>query len=628
MGRALRFLSSLLILLSVPALARAQATTMKYISAANCVTTTCTAQSPSSCVTSPPDGQVYICNVSTGVYESQQAWTYPGSMTQPPAPVTTLLGTLAGTCRSDTTYRTYISYTNISGETILSAASNDFTPSSGNTNRLTVTRGAIPGNANRWRAWFSRSLTDNPPHSIIRACGTAGSIEDKLTTDLTAVCPCSLSADAQEPLANTTRTLTALRATTSPSTFTTSRPEIAIKEVCPLGCDHTTASAAIAAITDASSTKRYLVHLRPPYYNLLDTISMKSYVHLKGDGIDSAVIGSVNFPTGVVDAALSDLTVSQGINTTAAVGGPVYLNRVGCGGLLSGQINTPSSACWSDLYGQWVVYSTDLYFTGNQDNNVLFFGPRSRWIGTGNKYRTDVSTVSHTGCWAYNNGSDDGVEIVDVGATCELNYSGDPGDSIQGAFRWVPTGSTSTIGNFIDLSGAVIKITNTNPSGTPQSLRCLFMDTTGPNSKASRMVLTGTRCIITTANSSQELRGMEINADSDWANWTIAWDGGSIDLVGGAAKYEVDNADTTLIPTLTGVRHSGSYTGAGKVAAGDVRLGAFSTRLQGPSGDCCPSTCTTGQTFDDTNGATKEWCVCTATDTWRCVTLNNAAPVD
>jgi hypothetical protein len=626
-------LSALLLLLSLllfsaPALAQPLTggfTTRMSAAQGNCVTSQCNAQSPTWCVTSPPDGQVYICNVASGFYEQQTSWHFPGTMAQPAAPVASLLGTLAGTCRQDTTYRIYVSYTNVSGETQLSLASNDFKPASGNTNRINVTRGAIPTNANRWRAWFSRDL-GGENHSVIRGCGAGASIEEKLPSDLTAACPCSLAADAQEPTSNTTRTVYSQRSIASPSALSMSRPEVAVKEVCPLGCDFTTTAAAMAAITDASATKRYQVKLRAPYYNSLDAVTMKSYVHLAGDGANTTVINAVTLPAGLVDATISDVGVINGFSTSGVGGGPVYLDRVNCGALATGQ--GQPSACWNDQpFGQWTVYATDVYFALNNDNNVIFPGPRSRWIGTGNRYRTDVNAISHTGCWAYNNGSDDGVEIIDVGSTCELNYLGDPGDSIQGAFRWVPTGSTSTVGNFIDLSGTVIKITNPNASGTPASLRCLYMDSTGPNTKPSRMVLTGTRCQITTANASQELRGMEINADADWANWTIAWDGGSIDLIGGAAHYDVDNADTTLVPTLTGVRHSGSYTGAGTVAAGDARLGAFSSSLQGPSGNCCPATCTIGQTFDDTT-ATTEWCVCTATNTWKCVTLPNAGPVD
>lgn len=491
--------------------------------------------------------------------------TYDAAVATPPTPTAALAGTTLGTCRADTEYKLYTSYVNLSGETILSSGVT-FQPSSGNTNRITVTRGAIGSNVDTWRVWFSRS-GGGETHNVFRGCGASGAAVSVAAATTTQVCPCGVTQDPTEPSSNTTRALTMLSSSGSATLASISRPELAVKEVCAIGCEYTTASAALAAISDNTFSKRYLIHLRAPYYNVNDGPTMKSYVTLKGDGPDTTVLGNVTMPAGVVDVTLADLAVNNGITTSGAGGGPVYLDRVYCGGLVTGQTGAGSPACWLDLNGQWVTYASGVHFTANLDTNLVNVGSRSRWIGTGNHYRADVASgTTHVACWVFSS-SDDGAEIIDVGSTCEINYSGTAQtDSQQASLRFNAAGSTSAAGNVIDLSGSVIKINNTVTSGSTGALRCVYLQEAGVNSKTSSLTLTGFRCSITTADSSQEIHAIEIDSDTGWSNWTMNWDDGSISMTGaGGATYDVDNADTTLVPKLNGVRHSATYTGAGTV---------------------------------------------------------------
>ncbi|HRQ37792.1 MAG TPA: pectinesterase family protein [Chloroflexota bacterium] len=58
------------------------------------------------------------------------------------------------------------------------------------------------------------------------------------------------------------------------------------------GGDYTSVAAALASITDSSSTNRYLVQVMPGVYTETDLVVVKAYVHVRGSGPNATVITS------------------------------------------------------------------------------------------------------------------------------------------------------------------------------------------------------------------------------------------------------------------------------------------------------------------------------------------------
>lgn len=141
---------------------------------------------------------------------------FGGAMSQPAVPIASAGETTGGSCTSTTTYRFYVSYKNATGETTLSPPSIELTPSSGSTNKTTVTILAtnVPTQMNTWTAWFSSSA-DN--HVARYACGTSGARVDTAAATLSADCLCSTSSDVQEPLSNSTADVYVFRIAEGPS---------------------------------------------------------------------------------------------------------------------------------------------------------------------------------------------------------------------------------------------------------------------------------------------------------------------------------------------------------------------------------------------------------------------------
>jgi hypothetical protein len=98
------------------------------------------------------------------------------------------------------------------------------------------------------------------------------------------------------------------------------------------GGDYTSVTAALASITDNSSTNRYLVQVMPGVYTESDLVEVKEYVHLRGSGPNVTVItssrtgGTPGNGSATVDlldnGRLSDLTVRN--TGTGAYGIALY----------------------------------------------------------------------------------------------------------------------------------------------------------------------------------------------------------------------------------------------------------------------------------------------------------------
>lgn len=62
--------------------------------------------------------------------------------------------------------------------------------------------------------------------------------------------------------------------------------------VATAGGDYTSVAAALASITDSSSTNRYLVQVMPGVYTETNLVEVKAYVHLRGSGPNATVVTS------------------------------------------------------------------------------------------------------------------------------------------------------------------------------------------------------------------------------------------------------------------------------------------------------------------------------------------------
>lgn len=151
---------------------------------------------------------------------------FRGTVATPDTPLASAGATTGGLASSALTYRVYVTYENASGETDLSHTSIEFTPASGSTNLITVTRGAIGANVNTWSAWFTSSADD---HRTIRGCGTGGVVVDTAASSATASCICGTTLYPIAPTANSTHDIYPLRVYTGPSTVGASIGSVSLR---------------------------------------------------------------------------------------------------------------------------------------------------------------------------------------------------------------------------------------------------------------------------------------------------------------------------------------------------------------------------------------------------------------
>lgn len=105
--------------------------------------------------------------------------------------------------------------------------------------------------------------------------------------------------------------------------------------VAPSGCNYTTVQLALAAITDASASKKYLISVMPGTYSG-STVVMKPYVDVIGAGIDSTIMQSNFFAAS--NSAVKNLTITLSGNraweaaydafSPAAAANPTYIENV------------------------------------------------------------------------------------------------------------------------------------------------------------------------------------------------------------------------------------------------------------------------------------------------------------
>jgi len=646
---------------------------------ANCAAATCNAQSPTWCVDSPYSRIGYVCDTVSGTYRAVastrlgpadsllSAWpgaAWAGGTTSfediavdltlaDPAVAPTLGSTftLAGACRADTTYRFTVVWFNASGNSAASPTL-QWQPSSGNTNRATVNQVAPPAGfgVTAWTVMEQRSsegygtfryyasgVTPIAPiatTSVIATCQGTSTFTNTNTTGLSKVMeffdsqirgPARLGADPDDPrLTNSARRLTFAGTfptwstdggvTTLPFNIVSGK----VKRVCPV-CEYTTGSAAMAAITDASATNRYVVLFEPGDYQ--EQINMKPWTSLVGRGPASRVLSIIR-PTGCGEVAVMNLQVA-GTPSLSGAGTPGA-----CRMFLIGNI---FGDIWNPIGGAPANTTID-----------TVTGPATETWDVGNIHVTawDAILLGSEGAVTYNmSGSQmyldpTGININRLAALrvrdgCTLRANGiyvyatipEATDNVQpvSIIHTETQGSAPSTGTNISVTNSLFVINGADTGRTAITACVLDDDSAHVSAPSHSLDLTGTTCIISSASASGTVAGMALTADeadTDKDNWRWSWASGRLALSGGANRYTLSSADNGAMTFELGpgLSHAGLYN---LTAAGQLTYARSYLR----SVDLAVGTCSLNEEAIDTGGATREWCYCRAANTWDCLDL-------
>lgn len=142
---------------------------------------------------------VDVNNCTGARYTVQKDFTLSNPGT---APTNAAGPTTGGACTSAETYTTYLAWCNESGCTAVSPASSNFQPSSGSTNFIAVSRlaGAPPAGATSWAVYFSKA---SDPTTIRNCNSTIAAVATAAATATTENCGC-LANGGQQQAANST----------------------------------------------------------------------------------------------------------------------------------------------------------------------------------------------------------------------------------------------------------------------------------------------------------------------------------------------------------------------------------------------------------------------------------------
>lgn len=564
-----------------------------------------------------------------------------------------------GSCSNSVTYRLYATWANQSGETLVSPASSDFTPASSSKQIVVSQPSGIPPLVNSWRVFYSKSTES---HSTLRQCQSTATYLASGTATMN--CTCS-SIGPSPPVSNNSGTedlfvvrdgeLRSILAGASPQyLFTPSRLSMTstvprwsiddgvtssaimvtgpnMKYVCKAGCEYSTVTTALAAISDNSSTKRWTVLIYPGDYD--ETPAAKSYVSLIGidrattriRGAGAAAAG-ITIPIDGTEIGISNLTIGgNGVKTADnnTVRTNIYVWNC-IVGITDGTENTPNPGPSVDNF--ILYHKVNVYSIGNICRSLfdsVIVANDASYYGSGNQYFNDnLSVDNQQRLWSV---AGPGALIYEESPIAIITNTTN-NQAMEGFTRSsaIASGTTSR-GESVVIRGGTLRMSSTNASRTARTT-CFNLPNSQPtNAVASSYDFSGTDCEISVAGSSVAVKALEVAADADHANVSVLWNSGRSVLSGGASQTDIDNAETVggFSLTIAGVLHGGTYTGAGTVTAGDARIGAFTTRLLTRVGDLVAATCTNNEIALDTGGANNEICICTG-GAWSCATVTTA----
>lgn len=591
----------------------------------------------------------------------------------PAAPGAASLSGTAGNCITSNTYRFFVVFGNQSGWTSVGAQSPDYTP--GTTNRMATVPipAGVPSTATSWRVLFRRS---GDSFATLRTCNNVSGPWISTGTS-TFDCACTASANtwtntnttgtrtiqdirdgeiriagmstassgASQGLPLLTEGVQRFRMSAAPSWSSDSGTNygpllgggpttIVVSKTG--GAAYTTVQAAVNAITDATSTKRYSVLIMPGDYD--EVVTAKSYVSFVGMEKGSTRIrggtlgeGAFKIPDGVSEVVISNLTLGDtGVVVRTSTTKQVVTVTNCIIGIVDSSWNASIGGSQDCFYIEGGANGADVYSFGNLCRSIfdaVSIGQNARFFGFGNHYELDnQSNNNEIRVWRT---SGVGAQLYETGSKVLITNAGtNSGKVIWGAGvvgGFTSTGATQ--GYALVVRNTDISIVSTNSARTADT-SCFYLDDPHTDSIASFTDFSGSTCEISLhASATSVVNGLNVIATADHSNWTSVWNGGRIKVTAaGGTVADIKQSETVGGYTLSiaNIIHNGTYSGAGTITAADTRIGAFSTRLIGRVGDLVAATCTPGEIALDTGGANKEICICDTGPAWACATVDTA----
>jgi hypothetical protein len=523
------------------------------------------------------------------------------------APTASQGATSGGECSSALTYRTYVLAFNQAGTTAISAASNDFVPST-TTSKITVTRGSLPsGTVTNWQAYWSSSADG---HATKKTCGAQDPPTSSiLKSSTTFTCLCGSNVTDTAPTVNTTGIEHGFA--TTATTFGV--PSDTTLTVCGVGCEYTTIQDAIDSITDSVvGPRHYTIRITGEIPAAAVQVN-KPYLAIIGDV--PTKITTLTVSSNMDDLYFENLS-SAGNNSVVATA--TYAKRV------THRFNRWRQTAVSDETFWWQAAGANLRVVNSELSCRLAcvaLGNDAIYYGSGNTYNITGVTA--------------GARFIDVPNDSGGNYAGgaqvmevaprvlisDNTNTTIEAMRINEVNGTATQPSVWNIYDPQIVIVSTNASRTSR-MACFNFATAATSSFTNSFNLWNANCSITSASASGELDGVLIANDADLATWSVNWSGGRIQLSGGATRFDVNNAAAVagFSVTLSGVATGGSYTGAGVANITGSAIHTGGRLYQFPLATA-PATCAIGDRYADTSGAD---CFCKAANTWEITNATGA----
>ncbi len=551
----------------------------------------------------------------------------------------------SGTCTNANTYHMQVAWTDHTGSTGIGPASGDIVPSP-SSRKITVSLNeSIPSGATAWTVFWSKSSDGFATKRMCASGSVTNAANYQAVTSTTFDCTCSVAGAAYSgsTLAQVTAGSFSNGVISIPSLGTdpmqfwtpgtvvynqhTAPPLPAVElHVCNSGCQYSTITAAMAAITDAAASKRYAVVVHPGEYIEAEP-TIKSYVNLIGtDRAGVRILNGLLTATNGTEMGVFNLTTGMGQlgnvgsisgDTGSTVAGTLYIANCNIG-VTDGSNSVGGDTTKALSAGKLLT----IYSTGNLYRSKDTWGV-SGYQDTTIYSRGDVIEFTQTGTGGYSALPRDegGASVYMTGARIEMTMTAASGNAeILGCHS--PDGAGTRSSTFRILA-SYLHLTSTNASfnGT---LACLAMKSTdgaadcaGASNLGADYYLSGVVCDVSAADSASTIDGVLFGSSTNHANgggWKAVWSGGRISLSGGATRRDVDNQETgtgTSV-TLAYVDRSLGFNGSGNsYAVGSLPASA------------CSSKCAVGQSCTNTTPAL---CLCTSSNTWTKVSGGGSCP--
>lgn len=336
-------------------------------------------------------------------------------------------------------------------------------------------------------------------------------------------------------------------------------------EVCKSGCGFSTVTAALASITDASTTKRYTIDLHPGDYD--ENITAVSYVTIRGRAaastrIRGASATTVTLPAGTTEVALQNLTIG-GVTAIGSSGADTSRTIVRISNCLLGIIDGTESASGkttSCLLDTGKTHDYDFLDTSCRSiKDGYRIGQDSSIFGTGTKMDLDSKGLNNAlRGWSW---SDTGAQITESGAKFTGFKDTTTSPTIAGV-EYNTTTNNGTRPTRISFVGSSF-ILNSGVSTASGSLSCLSMATVLGAQQANSVVnWISNDCDMTDSFNNWSLTGTKaIGVDADWANVSLRIVGGRFRRSGGGGtNTDIQRASTLTNMSIVGVDYAAGVT--------------------------------------------------------------------